>query len=109
VALLLGADAFNGFAGWKHPREILQLAHLVVCYRPGFEVDQGVFSESRVDTSDELGKRVAGGILMLEVDAIDCSSSALRAALDRGETPRQCLHPAVADYIDKHHLYRKQC
>jgi len=107
LVLILGADAFNGFASWKSPDEILRLANLVVCGRPGFEIDNGVCSGNRVQTPLELEKRHAGGILSLTVDALDCSSSSVRAALARGNTPRHYLTGAVADYIDEHDLYRK--
>lgn len=107
LALVLGADAFNGFNSWKLPQEILQLANLVVCYRPGFEVNREMFSQHRVASADELSRQTAGAILLLEVEAIDCSSSAVRAALDTGKIPRQYLPPAVANYIEKHNLYRK--
>jgi nicotinate-nucleotide adenylyltransferase len=107
LTLVLGADAFNGFHSWKSPREILQLANLVVCFRPGFEVEQKLFDQHRVASPGELSGQTAGAILLLEVEAIDCSSSVVRAALDAGKIPRQCLPPAVADYIDKHNLYRQ--
>jgi len=107
ITLVLGADAFNAFESWKLPREILQLANLVVCHRPGFEVDQSIFSQHRVISAGELSTQTAGAILVLEIEAIDCSSSAVRAALEAGKIPRQCLPPAVADYIDQHNLYRK--
>ena len=107
MVLVLGADAFNGFDKWKLPQEILQLANLVVCHRPGFEIDRNMFSQHRVASADELSRHTAGAILVLEVEAIDCSSSAVRAALDAGKIPRQCLPATVADYIDKHNLYRK--
>ncbi len=105
LALLLGADAFNGFARWKQPREILDLAHLVVCIRPGVEVDSDMFSDHRINMPEQLMKWPAGAILVLEVDAIDCSSSAVRAALSAGDVPRQWLNPGVADYIENNHLY----
>ena len=105
--LVLGADAFNGFGNWRSPHEILQLANLVVCHRPGVEVDRKTFSQHRIASADELSKCAAGAILVIEVEAIDCSSSAVRAALDTGNIPGQCLPAAVADYIDKHNLYRK--
>jgi len=107
LALVLGADAFNDFDSWKLPQEILQLANLVVCYRPGFEVNREMFSRHRVTSPAELSKQTAGAILLLEVEAIDCSSSAVRTALDAGKIHQQCLPPAVADYIEKHNLYRK--
>ena len=108
LVMVVGADAFNDFASWKSPQEILRLAHLAVCYRPGFEVDQNIFSQHRVETTRELVEQPTGAILMLEVDAIDCSSSAVRAALETGNLPGRCLHLAVASYIDKHNLYRKK-
>jgi nicotinate-nucleotide adenylyltransferase len=109
LVLILGADAFNGFANWKSPGEILEIAHLVVCCRPGFEIDNAIFGDHRVETPSELANSRAGGILALTLDAIDCSSSRVRAALEMGNTPRQYLTAKVADYIDEHYLYRKPC
>jgi nicotinate-nucleotide adenylyltransferase len=109
LVLILGADAFNGFANWKSPDQILEIAHLVVCGRPGFEIDNAIFGDHRVETCAEIGSSHAGGILALTVDAIDCSSSGVRTALEMGNTPRQYLTTKVADYIDEHHLYRKSC
>jgi nicotinate-nucleotide adenylyltransferase len=109
LTLILGADAFNGFADWKAPQRILELAHLVVCCRPGFEVDDGLFADHRVDSPADLRHRKAGGILVLPVDAIDCSASQVRAALQQGQSARQYLGTVVADYIDEHNLYRNLC
>ena len=107
LLLVLGADAFNGFAGWKSPDEILRLAHLVVCWRPGHDIDANLYREHHVRSAQELCGREAGAILPLQMDACECSSSSVREALRQGETPRRCLSPAVADYIDEHNLYRK--
>lgn len=107
LVLVLGADAFNGFASWKAPLEILGLASLVVCGRPGFEIDAGLFGEFQIESASELSQRGAGAILALEVNAIDCSSSAVRASLLQGQVPRQLLPAEVANYIDEHNLYRK--
>jgi len=107
LALVLGADAFNDFASWKLPHEILQIAHLVVCYRPGYEVDMHIFNDYLVNSPGVLSEQSAGAILLLEVEAIDCSSSEVRAALEQGDITGQCLRPVVADYIDKHNLYRR--
>jgi nicotinate-nucleotide adenylyltransferase len=109
LALILGADAFNGFAGWKSPRQILELAHLVICCRPGFEVDDDLFAAHRVATPGQLREHDAGGILVLAVDAPECSSSMVRRALQQGLSARQYLSAAVADYIDEHNLYRNKC
>ncbi len=106
LVLVLGSDAFNGFAGWRQPRRILELSHLVVCIRPGIDTDPGIFAERRVDSIAELLRHDSGRILLLEVDAPDCSSSQVRAALAQGEIPRCWLPAAVADYIETHQLYQ---
>ena len=106
LALLLGADAFNGFGSWKSPDEVLRLASLVICIRPGTEVDRDSFTGHRVASPETFLEHPAGAILVLEVEAPDCSSSSVRAALDSGEIPLYCLHPAVADYIRQRQIYR---
>lgn len=106
IVLVLGGDAFNGFAGWKAPGDILELAHLVVCCRPGFTVDEDLFAGQRVSEVDELRHRRAGGILLLSVDAIDCSASQVREALAAGAPTDRFLNVAVARYIEQHNLYR---
>lgn len=107
LLLLLGSDAFNGFGNWKQPQDILELAHIVVCLRPGVSVDQTLFPDNRIDSAQQLSRQSAGTILLLEVDAIDCSSSAVRAALVTGSIPRHWLPPDVADYIQTNNLYRR--
>jgi nicotinate-nucleotide adenylyltransferase len=107
LLLLLGSDAFNGFGNWRQPQDILELAHLAVCLRPGVSVDQTLFPDNRIDSAQQLSRQSAGAILLLEIDAIDCSSSAVRAALVTGTIPRHWLHPGVADYIQTNNLYRR--
>ena len=106
IALILGGDAFNGFARWKAPAEILELAHLVVCARPGFDVDRQLFAEHRVEDAGELRRRRSGAILVLAVDAVDCSASQVRDALRAGDATDRYLDAAVARYIQQHKLYR---
>lgn len=108
LVLLMGGDAFNGFGSWKAPDEILRLANIAVCHRPGVGVDTGLFAGNRVTSADELEASRAGAILVLEVDAPDCSSSSVRETLAEGRLPRQCLHPGVAAFIEKHQLYRSK-
>lgn len=107
LVLVMGTDAFNGFASWKDPGGILQLAHLVVCHRPGVTPTRDLYQDRLVASSEHLAAAAAGSIMMLEIDANDCSSSGVRELLAAGDTTNRCLDPAIADYIKRHHLYRK--
>ncbi len=107
LVLILGGDAFNGFGHWREPAEILRLANLVVCLRPGVAVGADEFATNRVESVAALKASPAGAILLLDIDANDCASSAIRAALAAGApAPPDCLHPRVAAYIDARQLYR---
>src|SRR5688500_9844677 len=39
LAMLLGADAFLDLATWHRWRDLFQLAHIIVAYRPGYPID----------------------------------------------------------------------
>ncbi|MDH5352918.1 MAG: nicotinate-nucleotide adenylyltransferase [Gammaproteobacteria bacterium] len=109
LCLLVGVDAFNQFPGWKSPGEILDLAHLIVCGRPGQALDQRIYPEHRAGSVKELEKRTSGLILSLDIDECSCSSTEVRQLLAEGHPADKCLLPEVMDYIKQHHLYEKNC
>ncbi|NNE62946.1 MAG: nicotinate-nucleotide adenylyltransferase [Gammaproteobacteria bacterium] len=105
LILLLGVDAFNAFYSWKSPEEILTLSHLVVCRRPGVEVDKSIFASQQTNDPDLLHSRAGGYILFLDINENHCSSSGVRQALLRKQSIADCLSPTVAEYIKQHQLY----
>ena len=105
LCLILGADAFNQLERWKSSLEILQLAHLIVCYRPGVVLDRAIFSDRWVESAAALDKSTKARILPLEIDENPCSSTKVRDSLEAQEAEIECLHPAVFKYIQDHHLY----
>ena len=107
LALILGSDAFNGFASWKDPDGILELAHLVVCLRPGAAIDPGLYPQRRANAADALRAHRSGLILALEIEANHCSSTSLRDSIAAGLPTGDCLVNEVADYIRTNQLYRK--
>jgi nicotinate-nucleotide adenylyltransferase len=106
LVLVMGADAFNSFASWKMPEEILSLSHLLVCRRPGIKINTRIFPHNWVDSVQQLSASSAGAILKLEIDECDCSSTAVRQSLVAGEVCSDCLNPKVSEYINLHNLYR---
>jgi len=87
--LLLGADSLADFANWHRPREILELATLVVAARPGVPRRGGP----------------RRGVRWLENFAVDISSSAIRARARAGRPVRYLVPDAVATYIARHRVY----
>ena len=85
---IIGADAFAEIRTWHRWRDVARGVRFLVVSRPGAEY--GAPPEVQFDRLDTLDLPV--------------SSSAIRAALARGERP-QDVPPAVMDYIAGHGLY----
>lgn len=110
--LLLGADAFLGLPTWHRWRELFDLAHIVVAHRPGVALQADQLSMSR-ELQEEWNRRhseqpvssPSGNILLCEITALDISSSAIRAMLPQGHSPRYLVPEPVLGYILQHELY----
>ncbi len=87
--LLVGADAAAEFVNWKESGEIADIAHLVVLTRPGSQ-------------SNELARAAK----VLQVPAVEISSTAVRAAVERGEPIDGMVPSRVAHYIWRHGIYK---
>lgn len=116
LALLVGADAFRGLPGWHRWEQLFNLAHVVVIPRPGValaeDLPESLAAQWRAricDDPDLLHARPAGSIYIQPVTAQPISSTAIRAALARGETkPAEIaglLPAAVLAYIESKRLY----
>jgi nicotinate-nucleotide adenylyltransferase len=102
VRWLIGSDALMQVDRWRDWRAILDLARPAVAIRPPHAPDEvrawlAEFSDRYAlgDTTDWI----------LPLASVDLSSTDLRAALGRGETPDGIL-PAVAEIARHHRLYR---
>jgi nicotinate-nucleotide adenylyltransferase len=85
---LIGADAFAEIRTWHRWKEVVESVEFIVVTRPG---------HAYVAPAGATVHR-------LETVALPVSSSEIRQALARGETPPE-LPPAVAQYIHAHRLY----
>jgi len=88
VFFVIGADAFAEIQSWYRWQDVVQAVDFIVVTRPGHNYASP--PEARVHR--------------LETVALPVSSSEIRAALSRGESPDE-LPPAVASYIQTHGLY----
>jgi len=87
LLLLLGADALADLPRWKSAAEVRSLARVVGCARPGSPPPSG---------ADEV----------LEFDAPDVSSTAIRGLLAAGRPAGGLLPPDVEAYAVRRGLYR---
>jgi len=95
---LCGADSFLNLPRWHEPERLLELAEWIVVSRPGFPL---------ADLSAlGLTARQRGQVHLLQTVHEDVAATNLRERLEAGDRCADVLDPAVAGYIEAHHLYR---
>lgn len=109
---LTGADAFAEIATWKDYPALLDLAHFVVCTRPGrpAAMVRGLLPALQVRMVDaqDFRDQDAARVILLDAQTTDISSTAVRAVLAGGDTDvalRGLLPHMVFDHIRRHGLY----
>jgi nicotinate-nucleotide adenylyltransferase len=113
ILLLLGADAFLTLPGWKEWERLFELAHLVLIARPGFAMPEPLPApladhwRRRLIGDPRLLTSGSGRIYRQEVVPQPISATAIRAMIRGGQRPEGLTPPAVIDYIETHHLYRR--
>ncbi len=85
---IIGSDAFAEIQTWRRWEDVIRAVEFIVAARPGHEIAGP--PGARVHRLDSVERPV--------------SSSDIRDALARGETPAE-LPPAIAGYIRDHRLY----
>jgi nicotinate-nucleotide adenylyltransferase len=96
--LLIGADEFCDFLGWKEPDAVVDLARLAVATRPGYPRD-------RLETV-LAGLQQPERVLFFEIEPLAISSRDIRERVERGESIDGLVPPAVAELISGLGLYR---
>ncbi len=104
LCLIVGMDAFLGLPQWHRWREILDLAHIVVAHRPGWEAPEAaplgdLLRERSTQRADDLHAAVAGRILIQPVTQLEISSTDLRGIIVANRDPRYLMPDAVRDII----------
>ncbi|MEL7448974.1 MAG: nicotinate-nucleotide adenylyltransferase [Pseudomonadota bacterium] len=104
LCLIVGMDAFLGLPTWYRWQRVLELAHVVVAHRPGWQApDSGplgsLIAECGTDCADRLHDNLAGSVLDHSVTQLEISSSAIRALIRRGDDPRFLVPDAVRNLL----------
>lgn len=114
LCLLMGGDAFLQLHTWHQWEKLLNLAHIVVGYRPGYTLEERIHSampelrnhyQQRLCNVDFLSQHPGGGIAELAIPKLEISATLIRNRVAENRTIRYLLPATVANYIYQHHLY----
>lgn len=114
ITLFMGSDAFTKFDTWHRWQDIIDLCHIALVQRPQLRGHDQKLSKALetflhnhyTENGDDLHSQPSGYVTMRQVTALDISSTAIRHALQHGDSVRYLLPDNVADYINQHQLYR---
>ncbi len=97
---IIGTDSFNNLYQWYRADELLNKANFIVVNRAG-EVNKDL--KEKVEL---FNYQYRGDFKYCEMDAIDISSSKIRACIKAGKSVKGLIPDDVADYIEKWKLYK---
>lgn len=111
LCLIMGADAFASLSSWYEWEAIIDLAHIVVCHRPGFAIEgsddmQAWIRAHRTQEREQLAGQAAGCLWYQPVTALDISATQIRELLLAGRDARYLLPESVRDFIRDKGIYR---
>lgn len=114
ITLFMGNDAFTKLNTWHRWQELLNFCHICLVARPSKpnqpteRLSKGLESylqEHYTEGSDDFTKHANGLITMLQITALDISSTAIRESLQQQHSVRYLLPDNVLSYIQEHQLY----
>jgi len=108
---LMGMDSLINFTKWHKWQEILDLCHLVVSTRPGYDSTLAAsdypqtIQEAITTSAEALRTCKEGKILLLANKAIDISATEIRDALARNNDISSYIPSDVMAFIKEQQLY----
>lgn len=108
--ILIGIDAFIGFATWHRFEEILQYAHLIIAHRPQYHLPTtGVIADllhqHLKQDAKYIHNHLAGGILLRPISLLEISATDIRKQIAMKKNPRYLLPNSVYEYIQQNSIY----
>ena len=110
IALILGMEAFNGLMSWHRWQDIIELAHIVITDRAGFnnqlETKLATYVEPFISTDKtQLKLLTHGKIYSQPVEPLAISATQLRQLLKNNEPVSQWVPDASLAEIQRHGFY----
>lgn len=111
LCLILGYDAFLGLPRWHLWQRLIELSHLVITHRPGWnhdDLEETLHSlvQQHEIASKQLSKQAAGGLVFVPVTQLDISATGIREQIRAGQDIRYLLPDPVHAMIKQQQLYR---
>jgi nicotinate-nucleotide adenylyltransferase len=116
---LIGMDAFTDIAKWYEAEALLRECDFIVAARPGYSLaDVATALPPKLRPAPEVTKlfrkqKMSGPLVLpgatlhlLDETHENVSATQIRSAAERGGALKRLVPDAVADYIQKEHLYR---
>lgn len=106
----MGMDSFATLDSWYRWQDLIDLAHLVVVARPGWDIPAAgpvaeLIERRRADVND-IREQPAGKLVILEPRLLAISATEIRAQIRAGESAQFLMPDAVWKYICAQGLYR---
>lgn len=96
---IIGIDALSELGRWREPERLVSICHFATMRRPGF-------TELDLAAMEREVPGVSGRVHVLDNVQVDISSSDIRERVERGQSIRYLVPPAVRRYIGEEGLYR---
>ncbi len=111
ICLIIGMDAFQELCDWHEWEQLIQLAHIVVMNRPGYQATTNnealahLIHEHKTNDKNKLSETASGCLYNIAIPPISISSTEIRQAITAKRNVSQILPQGIWDYIQEHHLY----
>ena len=113
ICFLMGMDSLLSFKSWYRWAQILTLCHLVVSYRPGWNLNAAnkdadimdLLAAHQTDDFKQLHQQNSGLIYLAQIEPLDISSTQIRQNVKAGVDNTGLLPEAVNAYLLAEGLY----
>ncbi|QUM75318.1 nicotinate-nucleotide adenylyltransferase [Moritella sp. 24] len=110
VCFLIGLDSLNSLHTWYRWEELLNYCHLVVSYRPNYELTlapevQKILEQVQTTDVEALQQQKQGRILLWPSTQLEISATRIRQLIENQQSPQYLLPDNVLSYIQKNNLY----
>ncbi|OKP04924.1 nicotinate-nucleotide adenylyltransferase [Xenorhabdus eapokensis] len=113
LAFIIGQDSLQTIHTWYKWEELLDICHLLVCSRPGYQSQlsapgmQSWLEKHQIASPLLLSQKPHGYIYLAATPLLNISATDIRQRHQQGMSCDDLLPPSIQNYIDSQGLYKK--